>query len=126
MTICKKCQNLFFSGKNKKDISKCLLKFLPRVLSVETNHCHGNNKSKQPRGIKPTNLAAVHPRNILFKSNVYFHYREEIILILAHYKSMTNRCCHGSQTTGKTNKCKFGTNQATCLHYFYIKTISCF
>ena len=28
-----KCQNLF-SGKNKKNISKCLLKFLPRVLST--------------------------------------------------------------------------------------------
>ena len=32
-TVCMKCQNLF-SGKNKKNISKCrLLKFLPRVLS---------------------------------------------------------------------------------------------
>ena len=36
-----KCQNLFF-GKNKKNISKCcLLKFLPRVLSVvaKCGHC---------------------------------------------------------------------------------------
>ena len=33
--ICRKCQNLFY-GKNKKIISKCcLLKFLPRVLSVK-------------------------------------------------------------------------------------------
>ena len=32
-----KCQNLF-SGKNKKNISKCrLLKILPRVLSVKVN-----------------------------------------------------------------------------------------
>ena len=40
-TICMKCQNLF-SGKNKKNISKCrLLKILPRVLSVKTpNHYH--------------------------------------------------------------------------------------
>ena len=32
-TICMKCQ-ILFSGKNKKNISKCLLKILPRVLSV--------------------------------------------------------------------------------------------
>ena len=40
-TICMKCQNLF-SGpkKEKKIISKyCLLKFLPRVLSVKDNFC---------------------------------------------------------------------------------------
>ena len=29
------CQNLFFLGKNKKNILKCLLKFLPRVLRFE-------------------------------------------------------------------------------------------
>ena len=29
-----KCQ-ILFSGKNKKNISKCLLKILPRVLSVK-------------------------------------------------------------------------------------------
>ena len=35
-TICMKCQ-ILFSGKNKKNISKCrLLKILPRVLSVDT------------------------------------------------------------------------------------------
>ena len=34
-TICMKCQ-ILFSGKNKKNISKCrLLKILPRVLSVK-------------------------------------------------------------------------------------------
>ena len=33
-----KCQ-ILFSGKNKKNISKCrLLKFLPRVLSVKTDN----------------------------------------------------------------------------------------
>ena len=31
-----KCQTFLFSGRNKKNISKCcLLKFLPRVLSVK-------------------------------------------------------------------------------------------
>ena len=33
-TICLKCQNLF-SGKKKKSPICCLLKFLPRVLSVK-------------------------------------------------------------------------------------------
>ena len=32
-TICMKCQ-IPFSGKNQKNMSKCLLKCLPRVLSV--------------------------------------------------------------------------------------------
>ena len=35
-TICIKCQNLF-SGEFKKNISKCLLKILPRVLSVNAH-----------------------------------------------------------------------------------------
>ena len=35
-----KCQ-ILFSGKNKKNISKCrLLKILPRVLSVKHTHKH--------------------------------------------------------------------------------------
>ena len=34
-TVCMKCQ-ILFSGKNKKNISKChLLKILPRVLGVK-------------------------------------------------------------------------------------------
>ena len=38
-TVCMKCQ-ILFSGKNKKNISKCrLLKILPRVLSVKICIC---------------------------------------------------------------------------------------
>ena len=33
-TICIECQSLF-SSKNKKNISKCQLKFLPKVLSIK-------------------------------------------------------------------------------------------
>ena len=37
-TICMQCQILFPGKKNKKNISKCrLLKFLPRVLSVNSH-----------------------------------------------------------------------------------------
>ena len=35
-TIYMKCQSLLYGKKNKKNISKCcLLKFLPRVLSIK-------------------------------------------------------------------------------------------
>ena len=37
-TIYMKCQ-ILFSGENKKNISKCLLKFLPRVLSINVEKC---------------------------------------------------------------------------------------
>ena len=43
-TICIKCQ-ILFSGKNKKNVSKCcLLKILPRVLSVKGQYSVNDNQ----------------------------------------------------------------------------------
>ena len=45
-----KCQ-ILFSGKNKKNISKCrLLKILPRVLSVKDGHSATNILQVSERG----------------------------------------------------------------------------
>ena len=65
-----KCQNLF-SGKDKKNISKCrLLKILPRVLCInDTDQLYLLSVSSAV--ITSCNILHISPRKLIFKVNGY-------------------------------------------------------
>ena len=84
VTICMKCQNLF-SGKNKKNILKCLLlKLLPRVLSVHATFnkvykCEiaswpkGSASKQEARGPWLAHLSETATADMHFLCNFFFN-----------------------------------------------------
>ena len=93
VSICMKCQ-ILFSGKNKKNISKCrLLKILPRVLSVKAKKYIAEQTNKALFALIKKSRSLILSFDLQIQSTLVISNSKGLSEILRDIRSSTYQVC---------------------------------